>query len=46
MTFEEFKRMILEDEEDPLTVDGFTFRTIKERDAYIRHLYVLWKEGN
>ena len=46
MTFKEFKAMILEDEDEPLTVDGIKFETAKEMNAYIRKLYRLWKEGN
>lgn len=46
MTFKEFKAMILEDEDEPLTVDGFKFTTTREMNEYIRELYKLWKEGN
>lgn len=45
MTIKEFKAMILEDEDEPLTVDGVRFKTAKEMNAYIRHLYTLWKKG-
>lgn len=46
MTFTEFKAMILEDEDEPLTVDGIKFNTAKEMNAFIRKLYKGWKEGN
>lgn len=46
MTIKEFEAMILEDEDEPLTVDGKKFRTMREMREFIRHLYELWKEAN
>lgn len=46
MTYREFKAMILEDEDEPMTVDGEHFDTVREMEWYIKDLYRLYKEGN
>lgn len=46
MTYKEFKAMILEDEDEPMTVDGESFETVREMERHISDLYRLYKEGN
>lgn len=46
MSYKEFRAMLLEDEEEPLTIDGVRFKTEREMEAFIKRLYKAWKEGN
>lgn len=46
MTYREFRAMILEDENEPMTVDGEQFDTVQEMEMYIRDLYRMYKAGN